>query len=343
MEQTAPTPAAPRKSRAGVWIAIIFLVLALGFSVVFNIVLGIGLVAGGFSGANADHGHAVDQFPHLDEEWSYGQGDVKVVRIPVQGLIMRQSEAGLFGPGMDPVADILTQIRAATHDDMVRAIILEVDSPGGGITPSDEIYNALRMFRESDEDRRILVFIRDLAASGGYYVSMAADWLIAEPTSLVGSIGVIMQTLNWSEMSRKIGITDTTITSGEHKDLLNPFRDVNEAEVQMLQGLVDDMYAHFVTIVTTSRELESEQLDELTDGRVFSAPQALEHNLIDQLGYWDDAVNKTADLLGEADIQVIRYIQPYSFMDFLMSVRNPLPDFNAIAHDSPRMMYLWRP
>ena len=172
-------------------------------------------------------GKAEDEFPTFTEKWSYGSGDVKTVRIAVEGPIFRESEESFFGFKYDKIEAILRQIRAAKNDEAVKAIILEVDSPGGDLTASDEIYKALQDFKRCAEGRKIIVFVRNMAASGGYYVSAPADWIIAEPTSIIGSIGVIMQTLNWKGLSEKIGLTDVTIKSGTNKDLLNPFRDVS--------------------------------------------------------------------------------------------------------------------
>ncbi|MDZ4198517.1 MAG: S49 family peptidase, partial [Kiritimatiellia bacterium] len=176
-----------------------------------------------------------DQYPSFTETHSYGRGDVKAVRIPVQGVIVRSTETGWFGIQTDMTESILQQIRSARNDKDVKAILLEVDSPGGAITPTDEIAAALRDFRASRSDRRIVAYIRDLAASGGYYVIAGADRIVSEPTALVGSISVILQTLNWHGLSERIGITDTTIKSGSNKDLLNPFHPVPEEQRAMLQ------------------------------------------------------------------------------------------------------------
>jgi protease-4 len=244
---------------------------------------------------------------------------------------------------IDKIEELIRAIRAATHDEEVRAIILEVDSPGGGITPSDEVFHALSLFKQSDEGRKVVVYMRDLAASGGYYVAMAGDWLIAQPTTVIGSIGVIMQTLNWKEFSDKIGITDTTIKSGENKDLLNPFRESNPEQIALLQQMIDLMHGRFKSIVSASRGIPEEQVDALADGRIFSADQALALTLIDQLGYWDDVVAKTAELLGEPTIKVVRYYQTLSFWDFVMTVKSPLADPFANLRQSPKLQYLWRP
>ena len=259
------------------------------------------------------------------------------------GFITRESEAGFFEAPRDKIEDIIRAIRAARNDPEVKAIILEVDSPGGGITPTDEVYHELMTFKKSDEERKVVVFVRDLAASGGYYVAMAGDWLIAQPTTVVGSIGVIMQTLNWKGLSDRIGISDTTIKSGDNKDLLNPFNETDPEQVKMLQEMVDRMHNRFKSIVAEGRNIDVEHLNKLADGRIFSADQALELNLVDQIGYWDDAVNKTAELLGVHSVKVIRYYQKQSFWDMFVGVRSPIPPTLQSFKQRPSFQYIWRP
>lgn len=283
-----------------------------------------------------------DELPRLTETWSYGSGTVKAVRIALDGIIMRSEEGGLFAARTDPVASLLTQVRVAANDPDMRAIILEVNSPGGGVTPSDEIYNALRSFRQSRPDRRIVVFVRDLGASGAYYAAMASDFIVAEPTAVVGSIGVILQSINLQGLSEKIGITDVTIKSGANKDLLNPFQPVNTNQVELLQKLINTMQARFRNIVAESRSLDPSTCPELFDGRIFSAEDALEKGLIDQIGYWDDALAATAKLLDSGALRVVRYEPERTFFEQLIEGKSPVVLPNLKLH-SPQFLYLWKP
>jgi protease-4 len=326
------------------WIFVGLLALALVASVVLNAGLFAGLMAA--SGARLSvTDYAVDEYPDVTEVWSYGDGDVKAARIPVTGIIAREAEGGLFETPQDKIELILAQIRAASNDEDVQAILLEVDSPGGGITPSDEIYQALLDFKAAAEGRKVVVFARDLAASGGYYVAMAGDWIMAEPTSIIGSIGVLIQTLNWKGLSERIGITDVTIKSGANKDLLNPFIDVPEEQRQLLQSMVDSMYNRFLSIVQGSRPIEPDTLRGLADGRIFDAAEALGHKLIDEIGYWDDAIAKTAELLNVEQVKVVRYEQQPAFLEWLSGVKSPLPSTPSAldALSRPRFLYLWSP
>jgi len=335
-------PEKQNKSSAVYWIFAILLMVFLGFSILVNIGLGFALAIKDPSFSVSDE-EAVDEYPTYEEEWSYGSGDVKAVRLQLTGIITRETEGGFFNIPIDRIEELIRNIRAAQHDEDIMAIILEVDTPGGGITPSDEIYNELLNFKNSKEGRKVVIFMRDLAASGGYYVAMAGDWLIAEPTSVVGSIGVIMQTLNWKVLSEKIGISDTTIKSGENKDMLNPFRDSKPEEISMLQEMIDLMHDRFKSIVSSGRGLSEEELETLADGRIFTADQALELDLIDQIGYWDDVVEKTAELLGETSVKVVRYHQPESFWSIFAGIKHPLAAPVSSLQQAPKLQYLWKP
>lgn len=324
-------------SKVGFWVAIVVLGVLLFVSGLTNI----GLIASLFSGgAVAGAEYAQDECPRYNEIWSAGaQDEPKVVRIGLKGVIMRGRQERLFGYEPDMVQKVLLQIRCATMDKQVKAILLEVDSPGGAVTPSDEIYAALQQFKRDDEERLVMVFIRDLGASGAYYAAMAGDYIIAEPTAIIGSVGVIMQSINMQGLGEKLGLSSVTIASGKNKDMLNPFEAVDPKHVALLQDLVNSMQDRFAGIVMKSRGLDSR---ELLDGRVFNVIQAREHNLIDGVGYWQDAVDKLKMLMDVEDLYIVRYSKPRGFLESLFEAHAPnLPSFEAIH--SPRMMYLWKP
>lgn len=340
-----PLPRPPRKKR-NLWPWIIILLFAGALVLAGNTLRKAskpGLLRTKLAQRSMIHDHAVDEFPDMTEVWSYGDGKVKAARIAVHGVIMRTAQSGVFSTPVNMVDSILAQIRNAQADEKVKAIILDVDSPGGGVTASDEIYKVLQNFRESEENRIVVVFMRDLAASGGYYVSMAGNWLIAQPTTVLGSIGVIMQSINVKGLSEKIGITDVTIKSGANKDLLNPFSEVDPAQRALMQEMIDAMYEHFLGIVADNRPIPPDQLRPLADGRIFVADQAQKLDLIDQIGYWDDVMTKTAELLGEETIKVVRYEQPVDFMRWIMGIRTPLQPVNWLAQYNSRFLYLWQP
>lgn len=322
------------------WVLVGILVVLLLVSVAVNL----GLIAGLLSGvARLAQEKPEDEYPSLTEKWSYGNGTTKVARIAVQGTIVRETDGGPFRFRADKVETILREIRAATGDSDMKGIILEVNSPGGDLTSCDEIHAALQRFKDRDPGRRVVSFASGMAASGGYYVSLPADHIIAEPTAVVGSIGVIMQTLNWKVLAEKIGVADTTFKSGENKDLLNPFREVSPEQRVLMQELIDTFHQRFFDLVCASRALNADQLRPLADGRIFSASAAQQHRLVDSIGYWEDAVKVMADLLNVTDIRVIRYEYKPSLSEILANLHSSFPSFRTLGIEPPRFLYLWQP
>lgn len=347
MSNTPPPLPRPRRKKRHIWPWLIFIlvvaVIVFAGRTLRQVSKSSALVHSKLMQRGMLSDRAVDEFPEMNEVWSYGNGTVKVARIAVHGVIMRTPQTGVFAMQGNMVDTIISQIRHAQGDEKIKAIILDVDSPGGGVTASDEIYKALQDFRASKEDRKVVVYMRDLAASGGYYVSMASDWLIAQPTTVLGSIGVIMQSYNVKGLGEKLGVTDVTIKSGANKDLLNPFSEVDPAQMALLQEMINSMYEHFLGIVAKNRAIPAQDLRALADGRIFVAERAKELALVDQIGYWDDVMKKTAELLGEDSIKVVRYEQPMDFMRWIMGIRAPLQPLNWLAQYNSRFLYLWQP
>ncbi len=339
-----PPPLSKRRScsHVGFWVAIVLLGVLLGLSVLLNAGLAAGLWAKTALGRGARAEEPEDEWPRFDERWSYGNGETKAVRIAVEGVLERSVREGLLGLTSDPTGEIIRQIRAARNDAAVRVLMVEVDSPGGELAPTDEIHRALREFRESRDDRRVVVFVRGLAASGGYYIAAAADRIVVEPTALLGSISVLIQTLNWHVLSERVGVTDTTIRSGRHKDLLNPFRPPEPEEIELLQRIVDDAHARFVQLVAEGRGLTKSNVAEAADGRIFTASDAVAKKLADRLGYWEDALKEAEELAGKS-LQVVRYERPLRFSDWLMRLSAPVRLALPRAVHRPRLMCLWQP
>ena len=288
-------------------------------------------------------GMGVDEYPCMSEVWSIGQGDTKVVRIPLHGFIHLQPDISFLGTTRSSAQLALMAIRRATHDKKVMAILMDVDSGGGGITASDILYKALIDFKGSQPGRVVVAMCGDVAASGAYYVALAADHIVAHPTTVTGSIGVLMQGLNMRELSEKIGITDITIKSGDNKDLMNPFHDMSAEQQEILQDIVDEMHSRFVGLVVEHRQMDENEARRLADGRIVTAPRAEKLGLIDQVGYWDDAIGKTAELLEVDDIRVYRYEEEFSLSSFLRSFQrfNPASAFLQNA-SQPRLLYRWQ-
>lgn len=213
-----------------------------------------------------------------------GTPTAKVALIDVRGLIADVPAPGLLGDGPNPVDEVVTRLRAAEEDSAVKAVVLRINSPGGTVTGSDILYREVGSFR-SRTGKPVVVSMGEIAASGGYYLSLAGDRIIAEPTTLTGSIGVIIPSINFSAGLNRIGIQSRSIKSGPNKDLANPLEPIRESQYAVLQGLVDEFYARFKGLVVERRPgLKAENLAETTDGRIITGARAAELGLVDELG-----------------------------------------------------------
>ncbi len=329
-----------KRNTTGLWITITIFGIIIFFSAILNLALIaiVGQNSGGNDALNIGN-KPIHEFPIFEEVWTYGHGTTKVAHIQFNGAIMRQTESSGFFPKPDQVSATLSQIRAAKNDLDVKAIIFEINSPGGAVTASDEIYSALLDFRHSDEGRKVLIFTRDMAASGAFYIAMAGNRFVAERTSIIGSVGVIMQSMNFEKLAKKIGVTDVTITAGKNKDILNPFKPVKESHLKNLQNLVDDSYMQFLDLVLEARPNIN---PDFLDGRIYSANEALKLGMIDEIGYWDDAIVATAKLLGEENVQVFQYEEQIGFAELFMQMK--FPEVPAmLSNQRPQMLYMWQP
>jgi protease-4 len=232
----------------------------------------------------------------------------KIAVITLRGLIST-SVNGNVGDSM--VDDLRWQLEQARNDDDVRAVVLEVDSPGGEVTASDMIYNAVVRTRAK---KPVVVYMESLAASGGYYVSCGGKYLMANETSITGSIGVIIQTLNYEQLFNKIGLASVVFKSGKFKDMLNGARPMTPEERDYIQGFVMKTYDKFLGIVAKERNLPADLLrNGIADGRILSGRDALENKLIDGLGQIEDAFAKAKELGHAPDAKIVKYGPPFSF------------------------------
>jgi len=345
-----PPPPPPKRNGCGLGCLIMLGVfIGLGLMMVAGMLSIIMEGSGGRRGGlfprslNISGDRGEDEAPFMTETWSSGSGDVKVVRIPVEGLIMLGT-GSMWSSGS--ANTVLRSIRRATHDEEVKGLILEIDSGGGGITDSDIIYRALLRFKEAYPERVIVSLFGNTAASGAYYIALASDHIIAHPTTLTGSIGVVLQTYNFKELAQKLGVSDVTITSGENKDMLNPFKDVKPEQREMLQGVITAMHSRFVSLVVQNRKLPREVVEPLADGRVFAAEEAWKHKLVDGIGYAEDAQDKIAELLKAEDgVKVYRYDEHVTLMDILsrpgFGLQFDLKRLLQNEANDPKLMYKW--
>lgn len=215
-----------------------------------------------------------------------------IAKIKLHGPIMLKSEEeSFFSTDFSSANYALKQIKKATDDPICNGIILDLSTPGGGVTDSDIIWKALKDFRAAKPNRKVVILMGDTVASGGYYISTAADYIFAHPTTMTGSIGVIISSINATELAQKLGIAPVTIKSGKTKDFLNPLRPLAPEEEAMLQAMVNKLNDRFVQLIVDGRNLEETKVRAIADGRVMLADEALQHGLVDQIGYFDDVVN----------------------------------------------------
>ena len=297
----------------------------------------------------------VEKSQSLDETVISGKGRDKILLIDVSGVLSTEEQGGAFSFRKEAsiVARIREELKKAATDKRIKGLILRVNSPGGTVTSSDIIYREIKRFKEK-KGLPVIACIMELAASGGYYVSLASDTIIAHPTSVTGSIGVIALKFNAKGLMEKIGIEDETIKAGDKKDLWSPFRPSTEEERKIMQNMLDDFHGKFMDVVAEGRKkLTREQIKVLADGRIYSAEQALKEKLIDGIGYLDDVIELVKKKAGVDKAKVIIYHRPYSYKNNIYS-RMPNSDFkniNLVNLDlggllddmGLRFMYLWLP
>ena len=249
-----------------------------------------------------------EQPPSFREVIVQRGGRDKIAVIMMRGLIS-SSLPGSVGDTM--VDDMRLALEQARDDDHVRAIVLEIDSPGGEVTASDIIYNWVAKTRAK---KPVVVYMDSLAASGGYYVSCGGQYLIANETTITGSIGVIIQTLNYEQLFNKVGLASVVFKSGKFKDMLNGARPVTPEEREYVQGFVMKTYDKFLGIVARERNLPADALrNTVADGRILSGRDALDNKLIDAVGQIEDAFAKAKELGHAPGATVVKYGPPFSF------------------------------
>src|SRR3990172_8130481 len=292
----------------------------------------------------------------LKEVFVSGKGKDKILIIDISGIISEAGGSGVSGlfSDEDMVASIKEQLEKAKEDNRIKAVILRINSPGGTVTASDIIYNEIKKFKEGKKIK-VVSCMMDVGASGAYFIAMASDKVIAHPTTLTGSIGVIFENLNVEGLLNKLGIKDATIKSGDKKDIGSPFRAITEEEKEILQEVNDNLYQRFFDVVYEGREeLDRDDVKRLADGRIYSAEQALEEKLIDKIGYLDDAIEVAKEESEIKEAKVVMYKRPGSFANNIYSklflqqpVNLNLINFGTAGGASfyltPRFMYLWSP
>jgi protease-4 len=275
----------------------------------------------------------------------------KIALIDVEGLIVNARTGGLLSSGDNPTALFRERLDCAARDKHVKAVVLRINSPGGAVTASDIMYQDLLRFR-AETGKPVVACMMDVAASGGYYLAMACDRIFAHPTTVTGSIGVIMSLYNASGLMTMLGVKSDPIKSGPNKDLGNPGRPMTDAERAILQGMVKSFYEQFVRVVVQGRPgVPEERIRELADGRVYTGLDAYKLGLVDEIGYLDDAIRAAMTLACLDDANVVAYDQADGYRGCIYSKAPRIPGEITLKLDVPGLsgpsgaafMYLWEP
>ena len=292
----------------------------------------------------------------LQETTISGEGKDKILLIDISGALTTSKDSGIF-PEPSLPARLKEELTKAEKDDHIKAVILRINTPGGTVTSSDILYHELREFKQNRKVP-IITSIMDIGTSGGYYVAMASDYIFAHPSTITGSIGVIMLTLNGQGLLEKIGIEPTPIVSGPNKSMGSPFRAMKEEERAIFQDVINRLYARFLAVVEEGRpNLPPSKIRQLADGRIYTADIAKSEGLIDEIGYLDDAIERAKKAAKLTDAQVITYTRSSSdthqniYSQFKPPTVGPLgfPQINAntalraLHGGTPQMMYMWIP
>lgn len=253
-------------------------------------------------------------------------GEDRIALIRIEGVILDAQET-------------LGELKKFSDNPSVKAIVLRIDSPGGGVVPSQEIYDAVRRVR-TKSNKAVIASMGSVAASGGYYIAAATDRIVANPGTLTGSIGVIMEMANVEGLLQKIGVEGVVVKSGKYKDVGSPLRKMSEEERGLLQTVMDDVHKQFIEAVAEGRSLEVTEVQALADGRIFTGRQAKAAKLVDELGNLEDAIQLAADVVGiEGEPKVIEQRRRFSIRELLESkLSSVLPKFDF--HSGVNLKYL---
>ena len=243
----------------------------------------------------------------LKEVTLEGSGAGKVLVLTINGPISDQPRQKLLRTSAGMVQEVVTHLKKAEQDSQVKALLLKVNSPGGPVTASDILYHEISGYKERS-GAKVVVAMMNVAASGGYYLSLPADWIMAHPTTITGSIGVIFMRPGISGFMEKYGFAMNISKSGEQKDMGSPFRSPTEKDEVIFQALTNQMAERFYNLVQKHRKLTPEQMEKVKTARIFLAAEARELGLVDQIGYLKDALAKAKSMAGlKADAKVVTY------------------------------------
>ncbi|MCL6570176.1 MAG: signal peptide peptidase SppA [Bacillus sp. (in: Bacteria)] len=288
--------------------------------------------------------------PFTEEVVKEGSEVKKIVILDINGVIQDTGDTGsLFQTSGYNHQDFMKKLTYIQEDDSVKGIIIKVNTPGGGVVESAEIHDKLAEIQKKSK-KPVYISMGSMAASGGYYISAGAKKIFASPETLTGSLGVIMEGINYEGLADKYGVDFVTIKSGQYKDIMSPTRKMTEEERQILQTMINNSYEGFVKVISEGRNMTVEQVKKLADGRIYDGRQAKDLQLIDGFGYLDDVIvqmEKDEKLTGA---KVVRYSSNFGFGSlFTMQAKKIMGDNAEMAGlmsvftkpNSPSLMYLY--
>lgn len=285
-----------------------------------------------------------DELQPLTERVISGNGADKILLLDLSGFISSQEIDPMFGgrkqPG--PLAQVREALDRARADSHVKALVLRINSPGGDVTASDVLYHEIRKFKQ-ETGVKVQAHIMEMGTSGAYYAALAADRITAQPTSVTGSIGVIMLRIDATGLMQKIGLQAVEIASGDRKAMGSPFHSLSPEEKALFQDLIDSLQDRFVNTVVEGRRLAPETVRKLADGRVYTSQQAQAAGLIDGIGYLDEAIDQAKKLANLERASVVAYFRPGEYRANIYSVNLINIDMAALAGPGVHFLYAWWP
>jgi protease-4 len=281
-----------------------------------------------------------------------GSGDGKVLLLDLSGVISSQDKEG-FIPQPNVLATFKEELTKASKDEKIKAVVLRINSPGGTVNASDILYHELKTFK-ANKKIPVIASMMDVAASGGYYLAMATDAILVHPSTVTGSIGVIMLTINAKGLLEKVGVEANAITSGPRKDMGSPFRTMTAEEKLIFQGVIDSFYDRFLAVVQEGRpHLTADQIKKLADGRIYSGEQAKAAGLVDEVGYLDEAIELAKKNAGLTEARIVTYRRNGEYQNNIysrvfgtgsgLSSLASMDLLSIVRGGSPQFMYLWMP
>ncbi|HET6364084.1 MAG: signal peptide peptidase SppA [Nitrospirota bacterium] len=280
----------------------------------------------------------------LEERVLSGEGKDKIVLMDITGVITSEEGSSTIGgtkkPGM--LAEMREGFDRARKDRNVKAVVLRINSPGGGVTASDTLYHEIKKFK-METGVKVIAHFLDAGTSGAYYAALASDRITAQPTSITGSIGVIMLRIDATGLMQKIGVQTLEISSGEQKGMGSPFRPVSAEEKKIFQAMIDSLYGRFVGVIADERKMAPERVRQFADGRIYTSQEAKDAGLIDDIGYLDDAFVQARKMANLERATVVTYLRPGEYRPNIYSMNVININFGDLAGPGVKLAYLWWP